>query len=345
METLFKRPTTNQLIHSLAENCKGNSFFKTVWLLQHLHSDRPNVGHNGPMAAEVIRFRSNASLSFPIADVAHIELLKEDVTPKGEFALKKALFDVNFIGLYGSITPLPVFYTEDIIQGDPEKSTVRDFLDIFHHRLISYFYRSFEKYRYFYVYKSRAKDQFSNWMYSLIGLGHEKLREIDSVDWHRLLSFVGLLGMHSHSASTLESVISYYFGNIPVTVGQCIGKLISIEETERMQLGLKNCALGTHTTLGGHIYDRSSYFKLTIGPMDYKYYREFLPNGKNYATLRHLVQFILRDPLGFDVELLLKGGQIPGLLLESQGECQLGCSTWLGERLDETMTITQVGMK
>jgi type VI secretion system protein ImpH len=96
--------------------------------------------------------------------------------------------------------------------------TARDFLDLFNHRLISLFYRAWEKYRFPIDYeqalaKQKGYDRFSLHLFDLVGLGIEGLRERLEVEDEALLFYAGLLAQHPHSASALEGLRQDYFGN------------------------------------------------------------------------------------------------------------------------------------
>jgi len=296
-----------------------------VRLLENLHPHSVPLGQQGPVDREAIRFRPHASLAFPTCDVEALELIgtEGDVLPR-------FLMTVNFLGLYGPASPLPTFYTEEIIAADLDESNRRHFLDLFHHRLISLLYRCWAKYRYYVLYRPGATDQFSQWMFTLIGLGDSVLREETSIQWPRLLPFLGLLGMKSHSASVLAAVISHYFGGMSVQLEQCVGRWVSLMEDQRSLLGRANCMLGVDSILGRKVYDRSGKFSMHIGPMDFPTFCKFLPPGEHYRTVREVALFGMTDRLEFDVELSLLASEVPDLDLSEDNPCRLGWSSWLG---------------
>ena len=93
---------------------------------------------------------------------------------------------VNFFGLTGPSGVLPRHYTDLLmrIQRDvkhPEKSALREWFDLFTHRLLSLFFRSWEKYRFFVSYErgqytQQPPDPFTHCLLSLSGLGMGSLR-------------------------------------------------------------------------------------------------------------------------------------------------------------------------
>ena len=91
---------------------------------------------------------------------------------------------VSFLGLTGPSGVLPRHYTELMLNRIRDKDySLRDFLDLFNHRLISLFYRAWEKSRLPLGYeRSRFDDpdrepDLATWaLYCLVGLGTEGLR-------------------------------------------------------------------------------------------------------------------------------------------------------------------------
>ena len=70
-----------------------------------------------------VRVRPELSLAFPAADVRRVELTEDD----DPFLQVTA----TFLGLYGSSSPLPTHYTEELMdEASADSSVSRDFLDI-----------------------------------------------------------------------------------------------------------------------------------------------------------------------------------------------------------------------
>lgn len=332
------RTATAPIIEELLSNATRFSFFQLVRLLEQCDPTGASLGRQGPAAQEPIRFRSHASLAFPTADVEAVELIGNEEEPSPRFRVT-----VNFLGLYGTVSPLPTFYTEEIITTDLDESTRRHFLDLFHHRLISLFYRCWEKYRYYVQYRPGATDSFSQWMFALIGLGDHALREGSHLYWPKLLPFLGLLGMHTRSATVVAEVISHYFGGLPVELESCVVRWVPFAAEQRNALGQSNCILGEDSTLGRQFRDRSGKCRLHLGPLDFATFQEFLPPGAFYQAVRELMVFCMRDQLDFDVELILRADDVPDLVLVEDSPCRLGWSTWLGSPPGQDVSVVFPG--
>ncbi len=332
--------TTSRLISEVLTNSPAFSFARLVTLLEAAgHQDRVPIGYLGPADREAVRLRVNASMGFPSSDIHSVTAPEH--TGKG----RSRRFDVtvNFLGLAGSVTPLPPHYAEELLWDSDEDSNVRDFLDLFHHRLLSLFYRSWKKYRYYIQYQPGGKDAYSRWLLSLIGLGHLRLDQDTSLDGDRLLSYLGLLSMRSHSASALTGIVSHYFAGVGVRITQCVPREVAVPKHQRNALGVANTSLGGDLVLGGRGVDRGSKFRLTLGPLEKKEFFSFLPNGDHFRPLRELINLVMSGLLEFDVELVTRSDQVPRLELSSDCPCRLGWSSWLGKPSQQQLSVLQSG--
>ena len=87
-----------------------------------------------------VRVRPELSLAFPAADLARIEQIDDGYR-----------LTATFLGLYGQASPLPTFYTEDLLEESAaDLSASRDFIDIANHRLFALLYQCLTKYQLFF---------------------------------------------------------------------------------------------------------------------------------------------------------------------------------------------------
>ena len=72
-------------------------------------------------------------------------------------------------------------------------------------------------------------------------------------------------------------------------------------------------------------------FRIWLGPFEYDRMLDFLPNQENYAVLRRIVNFFVKDPLEFDIGFRVR--VLPRLPLASESPSRatprLGWNTWL----------------
>ena len=309
-------------------------FFQAVRILERLYRARLPVGRDSIPSREVVRFHSLLSLAFPasaIHDVASSD--------NGE---KPPEMIVAFMGLFGLTGVLPRHYTELLLERVRYRDfALRDFLDIFNHRMISLFYRAWEKYRFPVAYeRSRLSggkdyDAFSLSLFHLVGMGTEGLRDrLESGDG-AFLYYSGLAAQQPRSASALEVMLGDYFG-VPVTVNQFLGAWLRLDDENRTRLGANgaNNLLGTTAIVGSKWWDQQSAFRVVLGPLSFKQFREFLPSEKGFRSLVELTRFFSGLTLDFDVQLVLKAAEVPSCRLTRPGPAavRLGWSSWLKTR-------------
>jgi len=296
------------------------SFFQAVRLLEKSRPDAEGVGHHGPPSAEAVKMRVSPDLGFPKSDLADAQVLDEHQQPTYSLT-------TNFLGLHGASTPLPSFYAEDVLHDQDAEGTLGSFLDIFHHRLLSLFYRCWIRFRHHFLFEAGGTDDFSRAMFCLIGLGQRDLVDGTGFPSARALRFAGLFTQKPHSAAALRGMLEDYFGGVNIRVAQAIGRWLAVKPEQRSRIGVANCRLGENTTLGARIYDRQSKFRVVIGPLDFETYNKFLPGGEYNEALKNIIKMFGVDILDFDIELILASEQTSQLGLNLTGQLRLGWTT------------------
>ncbi len=300
-------------------------FFQAVRLLQRMAADRQPVGRFVDPSEEAVRFAVNPSLAFPASQIQ--VLTREEGRP--------ARLTVNFMGLTGPLAVLPVFYTERIIERLRSKKdgTLRDFFDIFHHRLISLFYQAWQKYRFTVAYETGERDRFSHHLLDLMGLGTEGLANRQAVGDDALIYYSGLLAHTPRTASSLEQILEDYF-EVPVEVEQFAGGWYRLDNDTQCRLeegDRTSTQLGLGAVVGHEVWDQQSRVRVHVGPLSFQHYLDFLPTGTAYKPLVALLNFFGNREFDFDVRLILRREEVPRCQLgldESDGP-QLGWVTWV----------------
>lgn len=299
-------------------------FFQAVRLMERLAQDREMVGRFVRPAREVVHFAARQSTSFPASEVHAIEW------PEGQ----PARMLVNFMGLTGPLGSLPLYYTELVMHRERERNhSLRDFLDLFNHRIISLFYRAWEKYRFAIPYERDEYDPMSQMLMALIGLGTAGQQDRQDIGDDSLLFYCGLLAQRPRSVLGLQQVIADYF-DVPVEIDQFAGAWYKIDrktQTCLLEGHTESECLGMGAVVGDEIWDQQSVARIRIGPLPLERYLEFLPTGSAYAPLQSLVRFYFNDELDFELQLVLQRDETPTCELGAEGEAapQLGWVTWM----------------
>lgn len=327
-------PTEPGLIRELLDEAPGFSFFQLVQLLERSRAGAARVGRDGPVSREAIRFRPAASFAFPTSDVAAVEL------EEGADGIPRYRVEVSFLGLYGSVSPLPNYFTEEILQESGDDSLVREFMDLFHHRLISLFYRCWEKYRYHVLFRGEGEDEFSRRVLCLMGVGLVRPGRGDALAGARLLRYCGLLARQPCSALALERTIADWHDGLPSRVVPFAGRWVRIPADQRSRLGSANAVLGETAQAGEEVLDRAGRFRIVIGPVGLEQFVRFLPGEEGFRTLQEMASLFLRDRLEFETEAIVHRDEIPELRLsEDSVAARLGRTSWLGHPTEDGRVV------
>jgi type VI secretion system protein ImpH len=265
-----------------------------------------------------IHVRPELSLAFPEADITKIEAS----TPPGSFMVTAA-----FLGLYGASSPLPTFYTEDLLQElASDQSISRDFYDIFNSRLYSLYFGIWKHYHlYFNIAEDPDKDVIQR-LYCLAGLGGETVRE-SAENPYGMLRYIGLATQFPRSAEGLRALLADALSEPTIRITQCQERIASTPEDQRLVLGVSGNILGENAYLGAEIADRAGNFRVHIGPVPKETFNRFLPGQPDYQKLGQLIRFYLDQPLTWDLEVNLIPEDLTTTVLGSQA--MLGCNTWI----------------
>ena len=299
-------------------------FFQAVRVLGWLQPDRVPVGRYSHPQTEVVRFGANPILHFPASSI-HALTEREGAGPA---------MTINFMGLIGPLGALPNYVTELIAGRIRAKDrTLLEFLDIFNHRLTSFFYQAWEKNHFTVAYERDRSDPVTACLFAMVGFGTKGIRGRQSVEDEAFIYYSGLFGLIPKSALALESVVGDYF-DIPVELEPFIGTWRSLAEPDQCVFGgeiPESTALGFGAVVGDEIWDRGSRVRLKLGPLTAERYRDFLPTGKAWPALRAIVRSFCGNDLEFEVQMILRREDVPAFELRPPAENPLclGWHTWL----------------
>lgn len=314
--------TGNSVNERLAAHPGDFSFFQAVRLLQLMHGEP--VGRFNEPSEEAVRFGATPSLAFPPTEVRKLEF-EPDTVP----AMK-----TSFFGLTGSVGVMPTYLTAFLIERlQAQDRTAVDFLDIFHHRFVSLFYRAWEKCRFEVAHERGDEDSLSPHLMDLVGLGTPGLQNRQTVPDAALLSYAGLLSQNPRSTGVLQQILGDYF-NVPVTVEPFAGAWRKLDPATLTRLGdgrTKSEQLGVGTVLGDEVWDQQSLVRIRIGPLPLARYQQFLPDGDAYKPLLAIQRFVCGEDIDVELQLVLAREETPRLGLGFDGTTapRLGWISWM----------------
>lgn len=298
------------------------SFFRAVQLLESVCSDKKPLGEALSPGLEGVRFSVKPGLAFPAGEISDLRRAGEDGA---------ARMQVDFMGLIGPSGVLPHWYTTMAM----ERAAARDgafaeFLDIFHHRLISLFYLAWKKNFFIAHYRPKAGDRYSRYILSLLGLGTPGLADRVGYPLESLVFCGGLLSRQTASAGTIEAVVEYCIG-ARASVAQFLQRTIEIEPEERSSIGVANGSLGVDAVCGSMAWECRTSFRVDLEPLGYRDFVALLPSGDRLKPLFSLIRYMVGAEFEFGIRLSVRREEVPLCELGRDDPMapRLGWSTWL----------------
>lgn len=300
-------------------------FFQVLRRLEGLSPDRPRLGKAMRPGDEPIRLSQEASVAFAPSTLSAFEEQEGGRPPR---------LEQRFFGLLGPNGPLPLHLTEYardrlLHHGD---ATFLRFLDLFHHRMAVFFYRSWAEARPAVQHDRPDEDQFALYLGALAGYGSPATRDRDRVSDHAKRFFAGHLARSARNAEGLASILEGYFG-LPARVEQFALGWLDLPPDQRTRLSAErrpSGALGLGTVAGARVRDAQGRFRIALGPMDLDRYHDFLPGGRSLLRLVDWVRNYVGYEFDWELQLVLARDEVPGVRLGLEG--RLGWTAWLGVR-------------
>ncbi|CAM3798373.1 Type VI secretion protein [Bordetella sputigena] len=306
---------------ALALHVARFEFLQALRLIESAHPDRPRPGCSLRPRDDAVRLAQTPALKFVASELAGY-LPAADGRP--------ARLTVNVLGLFGTNSPMPLYFTEYAHnrmahEGD---TTISGFLDMFHHRQLSLFYRAWAASQpVLGLGRGDARTGYRRYVGSLCGLAvpastrHGGMADIDQ------LQFCGLLATRTRHASGLGLLLSRYFG-VQVAIRQFIGLWMPLDREDRARLRRRTPALGTGLVLGARIWDRQSKFRLVAGPIGKRDMRRLLPGTDSHRRLIEWVELYTGGLLHWDLELRV--APEAAACMRFDGNARLAYTSWLG---------------
>ena len=295
-------------------------------LLRHLDaaSRTARLGYSQTPREDVVRLGQHPSTLFAPSTIHGVRF-------RGPFG--RPLVRILSFGVFGPNGALPIHLTEYVRErlhnfGDHAPA---DFVDLFHHRFISLFYRAWADAQSVVQLDRPGVDKFSFYAGALVGMGFDSCWNRDSIEDSAKLYASGHLTRLTRNPEGLEKLVGHYFGT-PARITEFLKSWIHIDEDDQTRLGAfgQNNRIGVNAVIGSRVQDVQSKFRITLGAMDLERYERFLPPHVNNRRLRDWVRNYIGIEMEWDVELQLQASEVPKASLG--GSSCLGWTTWIGTR-------------
>jgi type VI secretion system protein ImpH len=210
-------------------------------------------------------------------------------------------------------------------KGLPDPTLAR-FLDVFHHRLLSLFWRARADAEPAVEADRPREDRFAQRLLALAGF---RSAPASAEPWRRARRFwVGHLSRQSKNAEGLASILRGFF-RFGVRIEQFVGRWLPMPGRERCRLGSGASALGRNAFLGDEIWNCTQTIRIACGPLDRRRYDSLLPGGTSWRRLCELVRDYLGDELAWEALLVQRRDHVSHARLDCR--VRLGWTAWLGD--------------
>lgn len=277
---------------------------------------RQYLKHHG-VDAGAIRYRATASLAHPAGELSGVSLTELNGKPL-------LTVDVSLMGLYGTTSPLPAFYTERVLglgqrsvsdleqkgrylEGEHEAGEdLKQFYDLFNHQAIALFYDAWCKYRIAHrLADDSHNNEFTTALLALWGIDRTRLASLKHLTLARLIPLAGLLASRTASISVLEQALNRLFNGVNIQTQSMVCGVVNIPQDQLNGLGVENAVLGESLVLGQAVINCSG-LTVSVFLNDPSEIHQWLPGGEHNETARELIALMLNAPN--DVQLTLRIG-------------------------------------
>ncbi len=314
-------------LEGLAAHPQRYHILKALRLIEAVFADHPRLGRARRPTQDPIRLTQDPELAFPPSTVNHFALPAEG---------KPAKLSNHFFGLWGPHGALPLHLTEYARdrQRNHRDPTLVAFANVFHHRMMSLFYRAWAQAEPAPSHDRPNDDPFAEKIAAVSGRIGPSFRHRDAMPDLAKLSFTGRLAHPTRNEEGLLAILSQFF-RARVEIESFVGSWLTLDRADRFLFpaGRARARLGRTITVGERVWSRQAKFRIRMGPLGLRAYRRLLPGGQSLERLRAVVRNYQGEELDWDLRLVLRADEVPRMRLGVEG--QLGWTTWLGGRASD----------
>ena len=272
------------------------------------------------------------SLDYASGDIKEVE-----VDSDGNIELT-----TNFMGLYGISSPLPAYYTEELLddQWDGDEAP-RDFLDIIHQHLYPMLFSAWQKYRFAHQCVEQNQEKYWNILYSFIGLADSEFRDCNKYA-QQLLPYLGILSQRQKSLLGFTTILKDVLNTQDVKIIPCVERTVNIPAAQYAQLGFAQNRLGIDCSIGSTVQDRMGKATIEISSVTGEHLQKCINDEEYIDFIRTLCKFYLTQPLDIEIVLLLNPNEITGVTLGQSNWSALGVDSWIRSPQIQNEELTRV---
>lgn len=296
-------------------------FFQVLRRIESAFTEGARLGQGQHPSDEPVRIAQETSLAFSPSVVRALER-------SGAGAPRLV---TSFLGLLGPNGPLPLHLTEYARdrQRNSGDASLAHFLDIFHHRILSLFYRAYANAQPTFDRDRPAAARFPLYVGALLGIPSP--RREGGIAHTFALYFAGRLAARTRNAEGLAAMVGAWF-RVPASVEPFVGEWVEVPATARARLGGPEVGtrLGLGMALGKRAWLPQGRFRVEVGPLTTEQAEGFQPGGPHLSALAALVRTYAGDAMDWEARLVFDDAACAPCRL-GRGT-RLGRAFWLGKR-------------
>jgi len=298
-----------RLIAQLGDRLPYINFYRFCQLLEQSQPDKPVTGSTWQVRHEPVRFRPHPGMGFPASEIRSFEATEYPHLPP--------TVRITFMGLYGVESPLPTHYTDDITQRREGYEATACFLDIFNHRLIAQYYRIWRKYSYPASFEAGGKDNISQYLLGLAGLGIDGCTDSIATPVSRFLALLPVMLLPGRTAEGMASLMRLLAPGTQVKIWHHDKRRVPLKKLLAMSVR-QPVTLTTRPVMGSYATDVNSQVLMRLSTSDPAEVQGWLPGGELHMDLMALLHVYLGSHLDVRLQLCVARHLLP--------DARLACS-------------------
>ncbi len=288
------------MIARLLSRPQRYNLFQAIALLERATPDAAPLGR-GNGDGEGVRLHGHVSVAFEASDVRAVTQ-RQETGRWGQPMPARYALTTPVMTLAGASSPLPLAYTELVLQRRAARDhATAEFLDIFNHRFLSFFYRGRKKHALGLNASAPQASALVGCLDALSDLGYA--RDETGPKGQRLwVRHAGLLGTATRSMSGLLALLADRLG-LKVRGQQFVGQWRTLDAQDHSRLGGKGLALNASRALGRRVWDQAAGIRIEFLDLSPARFERLLPGGDDHDLALWLIRSHLRRDLHVDFVL------------------------------------------
>jgi len=246
-------PAPAPLIQAMLPQADQFNFYRFCELLELASTPPCTLASTDSAVTEPVRFRAHPAYGFPSAELHYQPQYHH------EPASSVPTVYTRFLGLTGVDGVLPQHIGNDQVTRREGHEALSDFLDLFHHRIITRYYAIWRKYHYPAGFRPGGQDRLSQ---ALLGLAGRALpAQQTGLSPARWLALLGPLSQRTRTADGLLAALQHVLPNTPGSVSPYYPRKVLLGPG---RLGRTSRLHNGTVLLGARLRDVQRTVKLTL---------------------------------------------------------------------------------